>query len=70
MLLCRAMCGKVNYTAETYPNVDGLVASCTKGGFNSVMGDREKCRGTFREFIVYDNDQVYPEYIVYYKRVA
>ena len=28
----------------------------------------EKCSGTYREFIVYDDDFVYPEFIVKYRR--
>ena len=51
------------------PQVDGLVNSVTKTHeYHSVLGDREKCRGTFREYIVYDNAQVYPEWIIWYQR--
>ena len=38
------------------------------GEYHSVLGDREKCRGTFREFMVYDNAQIYPEWIIWYRR--
>eukprot|EP00746_Dinoflagellata_sp_MGD_P149898 gnl/MRDRNA2_/MRDRNA2_81885_c0_seq1.p1 gnl/MRDRNA2_/MRDRNA2_81885_c0~~gnl/MRDRNA2_/MRDRNA2_81885_c0_seq1.p1 ORF type:complete len:598 (-),score=106.44 gnl/MRDRNA2_/MRDRNA2_81885_c0_seq1:226-2019(-) len=68
MLICRVMLGNVHYTDEANPDVDRLVRSCVSGPYHSVLGDREKCRGTFREFIVYDEDQVYPEYLVRYKR--
>mmetsp|Transcript_23240 Transcript_23240/g.58728 ORF Transcript_23240/g.58728 Transcript_23240/m.58728 type:complete len:938 (+) Transcript_23240:273-3086(+) len=68
LILCRVVLGNVNCTAEQHPNVDQLVKSCTRGAYDSVLGDREKCRNTFREMIVYDNDQVYPEFIVWYKR--
>jgi len=39
------------------------------GEFDSTFGDREESAGTFREMVVYDRDQVYPEYILLYHRV-
>jgi hypothetical protein len=69
MLVCRVTCGRLNYQDAVYPDTDGIVKSCTSGEYHCCLGDREKCRGTFREFIVYDNDQAYPEFIVWYKRV-
>ena len=36
-----------------------LQKSCLGGGFHSVLGDRERVVGTFREFIVYDSHQVF-----------
>lgn len=69
ILLCRATLGNINYNDETHPDVNRLVRSCVKGPCHCVLGDREKCRGTFREFIVYDDDQVYPEYLLWYRRV-
>eukprot|EP00415_Alexandrium_ostenfeldii_P001009 UN1009 len=70
MLLCRVTCGRVLYTDEVHPNVDDLVRKCaTTAEFNSVLGDREKARGTYREFIVFNNDQAYPAYVVIYKRL-
>jgi hypothetical protein len=69
ILVCRATLGAVSYTDEVAPDVDALVESCTKGPYHCVLGDREKCRGTYREIIVYDDDQVYPEYVIWYRRV-
>merc|ERR1712094_158231 len=43
--------------------------ACLRGKFHSVLGDRRKCRGTFREFVVFDEDQVYANYILAYTRV-
>jgi hypothetical protein len=68
ILLCRTLLGNVLYCDAVSPNVDNLVRQCRHGSFHSVLGDREKCRGTFREFIVYDDDQVYPEFVIWYKR--
>jgi len=39
------------------------------GAYHSVLGDREHARGTFREFIVYDDNQVYPEFLLWYRRL-
>lgn len=68
MLVCRVTLGRVLYTAEEYPKTAPLVKQCTTGTHHSVLGDREKCRGTFREMIVYDKDQAYPEFVVWYAR--
>lgn len=38
-------------------------------GLHCVCGDREGKVGTYREFIFYDEHQVYPEYAVIYRRV-
>ncbi|CAK0912235.1 unnamed protein product [Prorocentrum cordatum] len=55
MLLCRATLGRHLYTAELQPDPRRCEDACL--------------RGTFREFVVFDEDQVYPSYIVRYKRV-
>jgi len=68
MLVCRVTLGRVLYTDEEYPNTGALIQSCTRGGHHSVLGDREKTRGTFREMIIYDSEQVYPEFLVWYTR--
>ncbi|CAE8600384.1 unnamed protein product, partial [Polarella glacialis] len=70
MLLCRSLLGKVKYTDEQRPDPDRLQRSCLSEApeFDSVLGDRRKINGTFREFVVYHDDQVYPEFIVVYQR--
>lgn len=78
MLLCRVLLGRIKYTAETHPDTSKLEIMAksipTAGGKNlgfyqSVLGDREQCRGTFKEVVVFDCDLVYPEFVVKYKRV-
>lgn len=72
MLLCRATLGRINYCDHPLPIglSASLEASCRPGGeYHSVLGDREKVAKTFREFIVFDNHQVYAEYIVWYRRI-
>eukprot|EP00929_Paragymnodinium_shiwhaense_P065096 TRINITY_DN32675_c0_g1_i6.p1 TRINITY_DN32675_c0_g1~~TRINITY_DN32675_c0_g1_i6.p1 ORF type:complete len:2595 (+),score=526.95 TRINITY_DN32675_c0_g1_i6:959-8743(+) len=72
MLLCRVVCGNMYYCDAVDPTKHRaeLEGACKPGGpgFHSVLGDREKVRRTFREFIVYDSHQVYPEFIVWYAR--
>ena len=33
-------------------------------GFDSTLGDREASVDTYREFVIYDENQVYPEYAI------
>lgn len=69
VLLCRGLGGRVRYTDEVTPNPEDLTQGCIEGPFDSVIGDREKCRGTFKEFVFYAADAMYPEYIIYYTRI-
>lgn len=70
MIVNRVLCGNIHYNADIRPPVQALVDSIAKDGtHHAIMGDREKCRHTYREFIVFNNMQVYPEYVVIYKRI-
>lgn len=69
ILVCRSALGQVNYTDERQPDPDALQKSCLEGRYDSVLGDRLKTNGTFRETVVYNDDNVYPEYIVRYERI-
>lgn len=68
VLLCRVLGGRVKYTADRNPDPDALTRECTQGESDCILGDRIKISGTYREFIVFDTENVYPEYIVKYKR--
>jgi len=68
LLLCRATMGRIRYVDAVKPDTKDLEDSCLRGKFHMVLGDREKARGTYREFICYDDDQVYPAYIIKYRR--
>jgi len=70
VLLCRLLGGNVRYTAEVEPDPTALAKSCMDGEFDSVLGDREKCRGTYREFVFFDSEHIYPEFVVCYKRLT
>ena len=69
MLLCRVLGGNVLYSAEDVPDGD-LRAQVLEGRYDSVLGDREQVRGTFKEYMVYDADHVYPAYEIRYRRVS
>eukprot|EP00438_Fugacium_kawagutii_P011440 Skav221334 [mRNA] locus=scaffold1234:53488:66196:+ [translate_table: standard] len=60
ILVCLASLGRVNYNDEKHPDGDELANSCKGGGFNSILGDREKIRGTYREIVVFNENQIYP----------
>ena len=68
-LICRVTGGAVLYNDEVTPDSQALTDSVTKGNFDSILGDREKCRGTYKEYVIFDADQVYVEYILHYRRV-
>lgn len=68
VLLCRALGGRVKYTEEISPDPEYLVRACIEGPFDCILGDREKCRNTYREFVFYDTENLYVEYIIHYKR--
>jgi len=69
MLLCRVTLGHALREDALLPDVMHVVYQCTSGPHHSVLGDRkERCPGSAREFVVYDKDQVYPEFLLWYKR--
>eukprot|EP00930_Biecheleria_cincta_P088657 TRINITY_DN7790_c0_g1_i1.p1 TRINITY_DN7790_c0_g1~~TRINITY_DN7790_c0_g1_i1.p1 ORF type:complete len:497 (-),score=62.48 TRINITY_DN7790_c0_g1_i1:44-1534(-) len=68
VLLCRVLGGNVRYCDERTPDPDELTRDCVEGDYDLIIGDRIKTSGTYREFIVFDTENVYPEYIVKYKR--
>jgi len=68
MLLCRVCCGSFHYmTRSDQASVDRALNS---GRCDSVLGDRESSVGTYREFVVFKSAQIYPEYVLLYKRVT
>jgi len=69
VLLCRILGGHVYYTDEVLPDPEDLVYKCIDGPYDLILGDREKIRGSYREFVSYDSENIYPEYVIEYKRV-
>jgi hypothetical protein len=71
MLLCRVACGLCRNVEAKRPDASDLVDSVkVTNTYNAIIGDRVKAKGTYREFIVYEEDQVYPEYVIRYCRVS
>ncbi|CEL92888.1 unnamed protein product [Vitrella brassicaformis CCMP3155] len=70
MLLCRVCLGHIFWTPEDRPTPMQLYKLVKGGPHHSVLGDRETAKGTYREFIVYEPDQAYPEYLIRYCRRA
>lgn len=66
ILLCRATLGKLHYVDDLRPTPSQLRPAA---GHDTILGDRWNAAGTFREFVLSNSDQVYPEYILYYRRV-
>lgn len=64
MLLCRATLGKACFV-EAPSDYRGKV---TSGEYDCVIGDREKAVDTFREVVLFNAEQAFPEYVVLYRR--
>jgi len=73
VIMCRVVLGSINYCDAKEPSkiARQLEESCTKNRdrYHSVLGDRQKVMKTFREFIIFDNHQVLPEFICWYRRI-
>jgi hypothetical protein len=66
LLLCRVVCGEMYYITKS--DVSAIDKAMATGKYDGVIGDREKAAGTYREFVVFDESQIYPEYVVLYER--
>jgi len=68
-LVCRVLGGKSNLVTTNEIEVDKLRKEVFDGPFHSVFGDRVSSLGKpFREIVVYDKDQCYPEFLLIYQR--
>merc|ERR1719353_274401 len=65
VLICRAVVGRSFVTEKPGDYKDKALT----GNFDSVLGDREKAVGTYREFIFFHEGAIYPEYVAFYKRI-
>ncbi|CAE8729708.1 unnamed protein product, partial [Polarella glacialis] len=61
-----ACLGKFFYVTDRDPGAKQKVES---GEFDSTVGDRAAAAKTYREVVLYDPDQVYPEYLILYDRL-
>merc|ERR1711879_921137 len=70
MLLCRTILGNVLKDDAILPDTVRLLRQVVGGTFDSVLGNREqRFLDVQRQFIIYDKDQVYPEFLIWYRRV-
>lgn len=70
VLIVRGLGGNVLYTAELEPDPEELVEACIEGPYDCVLGDREACRNTYREFVFFDSQNIFAEYLVFYERLC
>jgi hypothetical protein len=64
LLLCRCFVGKPYVVHESGDHI----ASAKQMSCDCVVGDRESKVGTYKEFVFFDERQVFPEYAVIYRR--
>eukprot|EP00746_Dinoflagellata_sp_MGD_P111392 gnl/MRDRNA2_/MRDRNA2_48201_c0_seq1.p1 gnl/MRDRNA2_/MRDRNA2_48201_c0~~gnl/MRDRNA2_/MRDRNA2_48201_c0_seq1.p1 ORF type:complete len:412 (-),score=105.41 gnl/MRDRNA2_/MRDRNA2_48201_c0_seq1:211-1446(-) len=70
LLLCRVTLGEMLTMTAGGDAVHGVVkAAMDSGAYESILGDREASVGTYREFVVCNEKQVYPEFVVLYQRI-
>jgi hypothetical protein len=64
LLVCRCLVGNpyVVHSAGDY------ISLAKRAGCDCVLGDRESAVNTYREYVFFDETQVYPEYVIIYKR--
>lgn len=68
MLLCRVTCGQMlRVTRSAVPQIE---AALDARECDAVLGDREASVGTYREFVVFSEKQIYPEYVITYERLV
>mmetsp|Transcript_28734 Transcript_28734/g.82195 ORF Transcript_28734/g.82195 Transcript_28734/m.82195 type:complete len:487 (-) Transcript_28734:57-1517(-) len=69
LLLCRVCLGELLHLQVGGEATHSLIKTAMEDqAYDSVLGDRKASVGTYREFVIYQEDQVYPEYLVLYKR--
>lgn len=66
LVLCRAVCGEM-FLVENSDMV-AIKKALSSGRYDSVLGDREPHPGAYRDFVLYHEDVVYPEYVILYTR--
>eukprot|EP00931_Biecheleriopsis_adriatica_P016704 TRINITY_DN12250_c0_g1_i1.p1 TRINITY_DN12250_c0_g1~~TRINITY_DN12250_c0_g1_i1.p1 ORF type:complete len:505 (+),score=93.19 TRINITY_DN12250_c0_g1_i1:64-1578(+) len=69
MLICRVVGGRTNVCTTNEIDTEKLRSDVFDGPYHSVFGDRVESLGKpYKEIVVYDKDQVYPEFLVVYSR--
>eukprot|EP00928_Gymnodinium_smaydae_P042977 TRINITY_DN28899_c0_g2_i1.p1 TRINITY_DN28899_c0_g2~~TRINITY_DN28899_c0_g2_i1.p1 ORF type:complete len:833 (-),score=140.48 TRINITY_DN28899_c0_g2_i1:109-2607(-) len=69
VLVCRVFGGRTNVVMTNEIDREKLKADVFDGPYHSVFGDRvAKLGKPYREVVVYDKDQCYPEFLLVYSR--
>jgi len=70
VLVCRVLAGMPRLVTEASIDEAELQSQVLGGPCHSVLGDRRAKLGKpFREVVVYSHDQVFPEFLLTYKRL-
>lgn len=70
MLVCRVVGGRANVCTSNQIDPDALRRQVFHGPHHSVFGDRVRELGKpYREVVIYDSDQIYPEFLLIYRRI-
>jgi hypothetical protein len=77
MFLMRLLLGRIFVTEQDKKYKQPPCSQCFRDDcidarherFDSVVGVKQQTGGLFREFVVYDRDQCYPEYLITYTRL-
>mmetsp|Transcript_67467 Transcript_67467/g.161876 ORF Transcript_67467/g.161876 Transcript_67467/m.161876 type:complete len:889 (-) Transcript_67467:124-2790(-) len=64
LLVCRSFVGRPLVVHQAGDYIEAARASSC----DCICGDREKTAGTYREFVFFETTQVYPEFVVIYRR--
>lgn len=65
VIVCRVVAGRVNVVTTNEIDTDKLRKDVLEGPYHSVLGDRIASLGKpYRELVVYDKDQVFPEFLL------
>jgi len=71
VLVCRAVGGLCRVVDTNEFDTEELRRDVFDGPFHSVLGDRvTKLGKPFREVVLYDSAQVFPEFLLYYRRLG
>jgi len=70
VLVCRVVAGHATLCTKNEIDSDKLRSQVLDGPHHSIVGDRTKELGKpYRELVIYDKDQIFPEFLVEYTRV-
>lgn len=69
VLVCLVAGGRTNHTNKDAIDKKDLRDQVFAGPYHSVLGDRVAMGKPFREVVIYDKDQAYPEFLLNYARV-